>query len=107
LSNHARKAALTALVYTGGSRDPATLWIFSCKNTTFGCIYHHHFYSQVLEHQRNCKIISAEAFAALNEVKTFPCDRDGCGKSFETKAGSPIMWQKCMMGTACLQEARL
>jgi hypothetical protein len=83
--NHAEKAALTASAYTGGSRDPVTLWIFSCKNATFGCLYHNHFYSQVLEHQRTCKIISAEAFAALNEVKAFPCDRDGCDKSFESK----------------------
>jgi hypothetical protein len=82
----AAKDALVASVYSGNSRDQVSLWQFSCKNVTFGCSYQHSFYSQVLEHQRTCKIISTEALAELNEVKAFPCDRDGCVKSFNTNA---------------------
>ena len=85
-SKQAAKAALLASVYSGNSRDQVSMWQFSCKNVTSGCSYQHPFYSQVLAHQRTCKIISTEALAGLNEVKAFPCDRDGCGKSFNTNA---------------------
>ncbi|KAK9361349.1 hypothetical protein V1504DRAFT_475196 [Lipomyces starkeyi] len=81
--NKAAKDDLVASVYSGNSRDQLSLWQFSCKNVAFGCSYRHSFYAKVLEHQRVCKIISTEAFAELNEVKAFLCDRDGCRKSFK------------------------
>lgn len=82
--HHDQKAALTASVYSGHSRDPVTLWVYSCENAKFGCPYKHSFYSAVLEHQPLCKITSVEKFAELNQVKAFPCDRDGCTSSFES-----------------------
>jgi hypothetical protein len=61
-----------------------SLWEFSCKNATSGCLYKHPFYSQVLEHQRTCKFISTEVLAESNKVKASPCDRDRCRKGFNT-----------------------
>jgi hypothetical protein len=85
-SKQAAKDALLASVYSGNSRDQVSMRQFSCQNVSFGCSYHHSFYSKVLAHQRTCKVISTEALARLNEVKAFPCDRGGCGQSFSTNA---------------------
>lgn len=86
--HHTIKADLIASVYSGNSRDEVSMWQFPCENAKFGCPYHHQFHSYLLEHQRACKITSLEAFAKLNKVKAFVCDRDGCDKSFDYRAYS-------------------
>ncbi|KAH7412525.1 hypothetical protein BKA64DRAFT_770267 [Cadophora sp. MPI-SDFR-AT-0126] len=83
--HHEAKAALIASNYAGYSKDPVALWIFSCENAMFGCQYKNSLYAQVLEHQRTCKFTSAEAYNESIKVKAFPCDREGCGKSFDSK----------------------
>jgi hypothetical protein len=94
--NHAVKDALITTVYSGNSRDPVSLWKYSCMNATFGCSYEHSFYAHLLEHEHHCKIISAEAFAELNEVKALEM---GVERASTPNAGLLAISPKSMIGS--------
>ena len=78
-----KKAALIASAYSGHSRGPLSLWLFSCENVEFSCLYKSSFKSVVFEHERSCKITSPEVFEKVYRAKEFCCAE--CPKSFDQK----------------------
>jgi len=69
-----REAAL--LHVRGNSRDEPSLFLYSCKNSVFGCDYTSKDGAYMRTHERTCRRTSIEASTRV--ANKIPCTQEGC-----------------------------
>ncbi|KAF4546375.1 Cytochrome p450 [Lasiodiplodia theobromae] len=67
------------------AKDSPSLFIYRCRNTSFGCSYTTSRKSHHLQHESGCTPERLERLSNITGRQELVCPRDGCGRTFMWK----------------------